>query len=139
MTEIINLRGHHLDTLRSYIIKHTCIKNYKDKETIEQFLANGYLRETAEMAVNVFKLILRGGVKINLINSIDDICQTCDRKDSNHCNGVWDGATFSLTGGYDGVVASNWGLKVGKVYFSRYILRKIFPKEFWPVLKRYIK
>ncbi len=107
----IVLRGHHLRLLYEFY--------YSGKEgQIRTKLIEDYSQEYAENTIKILEKIAYSKVKVKLIDTIDDICQACNDKDTEYCKG-------KFTSSADRFYLGHFKLKIDRVYPSRHILKKI--------------
>lgn len=105
----IDLRGHHLKLVFSFHF----IKNSEKK--IWEIAARDHGEKHADNFINTLKKITGSDIKVKIIATVDDICKTCDKKETKHCIEV----------GNDKDVAFYYGFSVNKIYSSNYILSKL--------------
>ncbi len=105
----IILRGHHL-----VMLYHYCFLG-GESYVRENMLSEGYGEEHTEHVVEIFRRIKKSDkLKIIIVDMPDDICEKCRRKKVK-CYSALD----------DLSVITYVGLRVCKVYTSKYILKKL--------------
>lgn len=127
--KIINLRGHHLRILHSYaLLKNEHSIQYKDQRVIQTAINDGHSRKMGQNIVKVMKKILNENVKIQLTDSLDDICTLCNNKKLKKCNSfiLYD---TSATADDRGVLYYYELQK--RVYNSRTLLKKLLQKRIY--------
>ncbi len=105
----IALRGHHLKLVFSFHF----MKNYEKK--IWETTACNHGEKQADNFINILKKITGSDIKIKIIATVDDICKTCDEKETESCIGV----------GNDIDVAIYYGFSINEIYSSSYILSRL--------------
>lgn len=107
--KIIYLRGHHLLVL--YQLLKFGTKSFKSahSEYGEQFIKNSLM---------VYRRIIGSKTRIKIIDKPDDICRACKWRQSINCRNAEIVA-------YDKGGANFFGLKIGKIYSSSTIIKKI--------------
>lgn len=133
MTEIINLRGHHLKSLK-YGWRELLRQQRRGENKLtpyETFYRTyefwhchfGYSYKYIKHVSNLFSKIIEGNVKVRLTCTLDDICEKCNlikrgcispKSEQAQANKVGDIETIALC-----------SLKLGRVYTSKYILKKL--------------
>lgn len=144
MTEVINLRGHHLKVL-GYGLRELLKQPAKGKdikwelyEMYSWWRGMAYSREVVENTSRIFSKIIKRNVKVRLICTLDDICEKCNLVKINMCNLPLSSHAKSMERD-DIDMIDGYNLKLGKAYTSKYILRRMLSKDAWAILKRYIK
>ncbi|MDI6806241.1 MAG: DUF1284 domain-containing protein [Candidatus Aenigmarchaeota archaeon] len=110
-TDIIELRGHHLDMLLNYLFNRPTQKEFL--EDIQQY---GHGRKHNLRMYKILRRVVEGdGIKVRVVDYLDEICKGCD-KYTDRCK------TFK-----DSKEEVNvYGLNMGKVYNSDEIVEAIF-------------
>ena len=86
MLPMITLRGHHLDLLYNYwdAKEMNSLESHK-RIIIRDIRSNGHSYEHALNIIDTLEKALQPGQKIKFNDTIDDICQTCDKKEEREC------------------------------------------------------
>lgn len=133
MVEIIKLRGHHLRFLAN------CLESLSERPSIgllkERLIErcrkigklHGYSNEVMDYTSELLRKIIEDGVKIKLINTLDDICERCNKRIKGVCQEFehyWD----IIPEVYDMEYINKYKLKLGKTYTSQYLIKKLKQK-----------
>lgn len=113
------IRGHHIDTLRGYVLE-----NSMWQKSIYLKMDEKKNRGFANKIEQYFNDILRNKTPITVIDDYDHICNECKNKAEGGCNKFGFSSSEKLAK-LDREVASKWGLQIGKTYESSEFLRKI--------------
>lgn len=84
----VTLRGHHLILLYGMMEAKRCGEDTyasKKERLIRVAQEDGHTKKHGENLVSVLEQALNPGEHIRLIDTLDDICETCDRKDLREC------------------------------------------------------
>ena len=83
---MIVLRGHHLELLHSYLqVRDTPFLEGKKHRIIQTAIDEGHGRAHGENIVAVLEKVFEPRQKICFIDTIDDMCHTCDKKTTRKC------------------------------------------------------
>ena len=115
----VTLRGHHLSVLYSFYLRHG--KHRIRKTSIEE-----HNKPMAENTIKVLKKIVSSNLRVKIVDTIDDICQACDERKTRVCKEFIPYGISAASA--DRATAHHYGFKIGKVYSSKYILRRIKEK-----------
>lgn len=133
MVEIIKLRGHHLRTLAN------CLESLSERPSIGPLKDRlfegyrkigklfGYSNEVMDYTSELFRKIIEEDVKVKLINTLDNICEKCNKR----INGVCQEFEYYwniIPEVYDMEYINKYKLGVGKIYSSRYLIKKLKKK-----------
>lgn len=125
----IRLRGHHLRILYHYSSAYTSPNKYLltslEEGTIYTSIRDGHSRDHGVNIVETMKKALKPDTKIQLTDTLDDICATCNNKTREECKefipyGV------SATADDRGVLYF-YNLKK-RVYTSDFIIKRLLKK-----------
>jgi len=113
---VISLRGHHLRLLYGFIFERT-----------ERWIRIAATKEHSELQANntitVLRKIAEAKVRVKIIDTIDAVCMTCDKKRTRMCRQF---IRYDISAASDDrVTAYHYGLKIGRVYTAKHILRKL--------------
>jgi hypothetical protein len=110
----VALRGHHLRILNRF----SFLDEESRKKWVRQFMFRwGYGKQHTDYVINILKKIVKSDdIKIKIVSTLDDICKECKLKKS-ICRRDIDE--------YDLNTSTNIGLKIDKIYSSKYILKKL--------------
>ncbi|MDP1629056.1 MAG: DUF1284 domain-containing protein [bacterium] len=115
----VRLRGHHLSALYYFSYYR---RNEWQVENYKRSLASGYGRRQAEKNIKVLEKICANNIRVKLTDRPDEICQGCLRKKESCRKFIPYGISAASD---DRASTYNLGFKIGKVYRSRYLLRKL--------------
>ena len=113
---VIPLRGHHLRTLYGFIFERT-------EKWIRIAITKDHGESQANNTIDVLQKIAESKVKVKIVDTIDAICMTCDKKRTRACRQF---IRYGISAASDDrVTAYHYGLKINKVYTAKHILRKL--------------
>ena len=87
MVKQVILRGHHLRLLSGFIEskKNNKSLNIKKDSIIKTAINAGHSEEHGRNIIQVLEDSLSPGAKLKMIDTIDDICETCNNKKEKAC------------------------------------------------------
>ena len=115
----IRLRGHHLRLLFHFGFYRT--SEWEMASFRREWLEEYRDRKHTENAIRVLERIFGQNVRLKLTDGPDDICRTCPRRKNDSCRKFIPGASAAVD---DREKIRKLGLKLGRSYSSRYLLRK---------------
>lgn len=124
---MIYLRGHHLRLLRGYVLAGRSDESLQRKKEaiIKNSINDGHGRLHGLNIIETLEGILYSNEKVKLIDTVDDICETCDRVDDVRCN-MFVPNDVSATSDDRGELYF-YGLQ-RRVYTVKYVMKKLFEK-----------
>lgn len=108
----VALRGHHLMLLYIFLFSGGAARIWEFL-----FFRYGYGEKHAQHAVRVLKKIKRSNTKTKITDVLDAICEKC-KLEKPKCRNP-------KKTGKDVAIAKYVGLKIGNIYTSKYIIRKL--------------
>lgn len=121
----IALRGHHL------LLLHGAFGFWRRIILRLDMLRDGYGIRHVIYTINVLKKITKFDIRVKMVDNLDDdICKIC-RKRNSEC-------TKDAAGEIEAVMIQGLGFKVGKIYSSKYLCKKIREGDITERLINYI-
>lgn len=127
---MIHLRGHHLELLYGYMVARKSpfsLKNKKER-IINSAVQAGHGKAHGLNIIGVLEKALNQNEKIKIIDTIDDICETCNKKPRKACKEFIQYG-ISATSGDRGTLYF-YGLNK-RVYTSKFIQKRLLEKGFF--------
>jgi len=87
MVEEITFRGHHLRLLYGYMkaMPRNFSLGIKRSAIMKAAIENGHSEEHGQNIIKILEGSLKPGAKLKMVDTIDDICQTCNNKNKKVC------------------------------------------------------
>jgi len=121
----IALRGHHL------LLLYGAFGFWRRIILRLDMLRDGYGIRHVIYTINVLKKITKFDIRVKMVDNLDDdICKIC-RKRNSEC-------TKDAAGEIEAVMIQGLGFKVGKIYSSKYLCKKIREGDITERLINYI-
>ena len=127
---MIYLRGHHLRLLYGYTIakkSHFSLEN-KKKSIVLAAIGDGHGEAHGLHIINVLENALNPYAKIKIVDTIDDICQTCGGKSNKACREF---IPYEISATSDDRSTLHYYGLSKRVYTSKFIQKRLLEKGYF--------
>lgn len=111
----VTLRGHHLDLFYKFYV-------WGWDHYIWKHLTKKYSKRHADNTVKIFKRIKETDIRVKIIDTIDEICQTCKKKKKRACREFIPYGISNTSA--DRATIYHYGM-IKRVYTSKYIRKRV--------------